>query len=189
MNRKEAMFKFANYLKTKNIPFVEDVDAGAMRYTMSYKNYDFAPEGIIESCIWWFKDVAEIRIYFSERAAEICKSYPENHANLYRLFNYINANVWTSGYDGWNNLLYKSSLLYTPRIYMTEDGCCDITMTMMLPYDFYEVAPLETEDFITAALPTLMNDLSYSIFLVVSGKYSVDQAIERLKIDMLGENK
>ncbi len=33
---------------------------------------------------------------------------------------------------------------------MTEDGCFDITLTTIICNDFYEVAPLETEDYITA---------------------------------------
>ena len=51
---------------------------------------------------------------------------------------------------------------------MTEDGCYDITMTFTLPYDFYEVAPLESEDFIIATLPDLFNRLSPTIFQLYS---------------------
>lgn len=181
MNKNEAMLKFSDYLNSYNIPFTKDLDSNIERYTMVYKNFDSVPGGIIESCIWWYEDMSEIRVYFSEVAADICKNHTENHMALYRLFNYINARIWKFGCDGCGGSLYKPSLLYTPRIYMTEDGCCDITMTMMLPYDFYEVAPLETEDFITAALPELMNDMALSIFSVIIGKFSPEQAIDYLK--------
>lgn len=50
-------------------------------------------------------------------------------------------------------------------------------MTFTLPYDFYEVAPLESEDFITATLPDLLNRLSPTIFSVILGKWSAEEAI------------
>ena len=69
---------------------------------------------------------------------------------------------------------------------MTEDGCCDITLTFTLPYDFYEVAPLESEDFITATLPDLLNRLSPAIFFAILGKWSADEAVLFLKNQGLG---
>ena len=71
-------------------------------------------------------------------------------------------------------------------MYMTEDGCCDITLTFTLPYDFYKVAPLEFEDFITATLPDLLNRLSPAIFFAILGKWSADEAVLFLKNQGLG---
>ena len=48
-------------------------------------------------------------------------------------------------------------------------------------YDFYEVAPLESEDFITATLPDLLNWLSPTIFSVILGKWNAEEAISFLK--------
>lgn len=77
--------------------------------------------------------------------------------------------------------LYKTSNLYAPRIYMTEDGCYDITMTCIVPYDFYEVAPLETADFLTACIPGVLNELSPAIFLLLLGKINLNDAISLVK--------
>ena len=44
--------------------------------------------------------------------------------------------------------------LYTPRIYLTADGRFDITITTIIPYDFFGLAPLETLDYITCLLYT-----------------------------------
>ena len=54
-------------------------------------------------------------------------------------------------------------------------------MTFTLPYDFYEVAQLKSEDFITATLPNLLNWLSPMIFSVILGKWSAEGAISFLK--------
>lgn len=75
---------------------------------------------------------------------------------------------------------------------MTEDGCYDITMTFTLPYDFYEVAPLESEDFITATLPDLLNRLSPTIFSVILGKWSAEEAVsffEESRFYMISKHK
>ena len=60
---------------------------------------------------------------------------------------------------------------------MTEDGNCDITLTTIVNYDFYELTPLEREDYVTAACPDLLNELSLAIFGVLSGKIDLDTAI------------
>ena len=79
------------------------------------------------------------------------------------------------------------SCLYTPRIYLTEDGGYDITLTSVIPYDFYELAPLETEDYITACCPELLNGLSPAIFGVLLGNLDVEQAIQYVRKNILYE--
>lgn len=79
------------------------------------------------------------------------------------------------------NALYKPSCLYTSRIYLTEDDGCDITLTTVIPYDFYELPPLETEDYITACCPDLLNGLSPAIFGVLLGRLDVEQAIQFIR--------
>ncbi len=61
---------------------------------------------------------------------------------------------------------------------MTEDECFDITITTFINYDFYEVAPLETEDYITAYCPDLLDKLSLAIFPLLSGKITLQQAMQ-----------
>ena len=78
--------------------------------------------------------------------------------------------------------------LYSPRIYMTEDGCCDITLTFPINYSFYEAAPLETEDFITACCPVVMSDLSPAIFRLLLGNIDLERAIAYIRANILMED-
>ena len=61
--------------------------------------------------------------------------------------------------------VYKRQIPYTPRIYLTEDDCYDITITTIINYDFYEVAPVETVDYLTAYCPELLDKLTPAIYL------------------------
>ena len=73
-------------------------------------------------------------------------------------------------------MLYAPSTLYTPRIFITENDCFDITLTTIINYDFYNLAPLETEDYITAYCPDLLNKLSPTIFSLLLGTIDLQQA-------------
>ncbi|MDI9486292.1 MAG: hypothetical protein QM214_00015 [Bacillota bacterium] len=185
MNKNIAVNKFSDYLKSYNIKFWRDLDLGVVRFTMQYSGFENVPGSSIESCIWWYDEAAEVRVYFNATASKFCKEHPENHLALYRLFNFINARIWLKGSDFCGGRLYKPAYLYDPRIYMTEDGSCDITMTFTLPYDFYEVAPLESEDFITATLPDLLNHIAPAIFFVILGKWDVKEAISFLNTQVI----
>lgn len=70
---------------------------------------------------------------------------------------------------------------------MTEDGCYDITLTTLINYDFYEAAPLETEDYISVSCPEILNELSPAIFGVLLGNYSAEQAILYIEKEILKE--
>ena len=181
MNSLEAQAKFSSYLKKNGINYLSDIDDGASRYTMVYKGMDMSPGDVLESCIWWKQNSAEVRIYYCEVGAKLCSENPQNHPELFRFFNYIAGYLWLKGTDFAGGSLYLSEDMYNPRIYMTEDGEFDITMTFLVNYDFYEVAQLETEDFITATCPYIMNSLSYYIFSIVLGKISADEAIDCLE--------
>lgn len=60
-------------------------------------------------------------------------------------------------------------------------------MTTIIPYDFYEVAPLETIDFLTVSIPSLMNKLSYPVFSVLNGSMSSEQAIAYIEENILSK--
>lgn len=186
MNKMDARRRFLDYLKTHSIQYKEDIDGGACRLSMLYEGYEKCPDKIIESCVWFYESVMEARIYFDHNTAEWCRE-SKHRSELMRLLNFCNARIWPCTVDGMNSGLYMPNYLHTPRFYITEDDSYDITMTNMIPYDFYEIAPLETEDFLTAACPNLLNDLSVPIFLVLLGKISAEQAISDVKKNILGE--
>lgn len=153
---------------------------------MVFKNCDRCPDYITEGCIWFYENSMEVRVYYSKLGAEICqksKYLPE----LYRLLNYINARLWVSVSDGLEGALYQSQYLTSPRFYVTEDEMQDITATMLIPYTHFELDRLEMEDFITAALPGLLDDLSTPVFLLLGGRITVEEAIDMVKLEFLGE--
>ena len=85
--------------------------------------------------------------------------------------------------------MYQSQHLLSPRFYVTEDDRYDITAAMMVSYTHFEMYALEIEDFITAALPGFMNVLSPFVFLVLVKNMTLDTAIDRVKSEILGEEK
>lgn len=188
MNKLQAKSKIKSYLKRNFILFYEDFFDGTEQITMVYKGFKNSPDNIIESCIYFFSDCMECRVYYNATGAKFCKE-SNRQLELMRLLNFINARVWPQGTDFNDSTLYRPSHLYTPRIYMTEDGCNDITMTTVVPYEFYEIATLETEDFFTACLPELMDSLSPAVFLLLLDKINVEQAIDIVKIKVLNEEE
>lgn len=172
MQKQKMLNHMINYLKSHNISFQQDFDNGGIRLTMIFNGCENCPDRILESCIWFYSNDLEARTYYTKTASNLCKQ-SENLDSLMRLFNYINSKIWTCASDGLEGLLYKSVPLHTSRLYMTEDNYYDITLTTIVNYDFYELAPLETEDYLTAACPDLLNKLSLAIFGVLLGE-SID---------------
>lgn len=177
----DAIRSFGLYLKRNHIRCQKSIDLGVPQITMVF-DAENTPGGFVESCIWWYDDVAEVRTYYNESGMEICKE--SNYRNeLMRLLNYINSQVFLN--CGENHGLYKSAMLYTPRIYMTEDGFYDIAITTIVKYDFMEVAQLETADYITIYCPEYLELLSPPIFSVLLGEISVKEAMEFIENNIL----
>lgn len=173
-----------DYLKTHYISFNELSERGVTQFVIAYKAMN-TPDGILEACIWFYPEYMECRVYYSEYCSLIVRS--SSHQNeLMRLLNYINACVWPHSDDGYGSKIYKSSYLYTPRIYMVEDGSFDISLTMLINYDFYELAELETEDFITLICPELMDELSAPVFSLLFGEMSFEDAKSYIDRAILG---
>lgn len=184
MDETTAKARIKGYLRSHFIEYSEDVCGGADRITMVYSGYERSPDKLIESCIRFFPERMECLVYYSKSGAKWCRG-SSNIPDLFRLLNYINAAVWPRSLDGIGGTLYKESLLYTPRIYMTEDGMQDITAAVIVPYDFYEIAPLETEDFLTMCLPELMDALSPAVFLLLLGEITLKEAVENINMNVL----
>lgn len=184
--RMDVKSDFKTYLKQHFLEFHEDVYENTDRITMVFRNCERCPGKVTEGCIYFYQDYMECHVYYSAAGAKWCAN-SAHQSEFFRLLNFINAKVWPCGTDGVGGALYNSTHLYAPRLYMTEDGCHDITMTVMIPYDFHEVAPLETEDFLTASLPELMDALSPAIFLLLLGEIDLNQAKRIVDRDALGE--
>ena len=180
------MSEIISYLKLHNLYFKTDQADGIPRITMVFKNCDRCANYIKEGCIWFYEEFMEVRVYYSKLGAEICQK-SEYLSELYRLLNYINARLWVRVSDGLEDALYQSQYLISPRFYVTEDEMQDITATMLIPYTHFELDMLEMNDFITAALPDLLDGLSMSVFLLLEGKITVEEAIDMVRLEFLGE--
>ncbi len=185
MTRNEAYDNITYYLKSHFIKFNEDNYENTKRLTMAYKGYINCPNMALESCIYFHSDCMECRVYYTEFGADICKN-STHQADLYRLLNYINATIWPRVSDGFTGE-YRTPYLHTPRIYVTEDECYDITATSVIWYDFYEISSIITADYITACIPELMDKLSYPIFGVLTGSVTLLDAIDYVKATILKE--
>lgn len=177
MTRVDALIRLSAYLKSHFIYFEMDFCNGTPRLTMIFKNCDNCPDKILESCVYFYQDCMEVKTYFNQNAANRCKEYQENLPSVIRLLNHINATVWMCSTDGADGSLYTPSTLYTPRIFITENDCFDITLTTIINYDFYKLTPLATEDYITAYCPDLLNKLSPAIFNLLLGTIDLQQAM------------
>lgn len=185
MKKQEAIKKITGYLKSHNIRYISAIDNVGMQITMVY-TVENAPDKCVESCIWFYGDVMEARVYYSAFGAEICRksAYIDE---LLRVINFINARVFLNCADGSGDALYEPHMLYTPRMYLTADDCCDITITAIINYDFYEMAPVETADYLTAYCPELLDKLSPAIYSVLLGQLTVDKAIAYITKEIINK--
>lgn len=176
---------FVSYLKERNIYYEEDVLEGISRITMIYTGFEQAPSKRIESCVYFYDDAIEARVYYANPGPKTV-SQSKHISDLYRLLNYMNASLFPKNMDGADAAVYCPSHLVSPRFYLTEDNCFDITATVVMDNDFFNVAPLEVEDYITVALPWLMEELSPFIFGVLLESINVEEAIRLMEFQILG---
>lgn len=176
MTKNEAIKKFMTYLNNHNIAFIKTAEEETGIEQLYLKLFACsAPKQYVEACVWFYNnDNAEVRVYYNEKGADICKETKHRNA-LLELLNYINARIFL--YCGSSYCLYEPHMLYTPRIYTTVDGNFDITITTIVNYDFWQVAPVETSDYITAYCPELLDRLATPIFEVLQGKMTYEEAV------------
>lgn len=184
MNKKEAKHKFTTYLNERNIHFHEHLNENP-RICMLLTGYEKSPDNTLGLSISFFDTCMEVRVYFSDNANGWIKKRAAELFDIYRLLNYTNAVVWPFTHDGVGGELYQPHHLQTPRFYITEDGNYDLTATTLIDYDHYEMAPLETEDYCTVALPELMDKLSLPFFLLLMKEISVEHAITLIEREVL----
>lgn len=188
MTNKEAKRRVISYLKERGIKCQEYLSEGSSCVVIVLDGYENCPDQMLECSMVFFNTGMENRCYFTENAASWISERKENLSNIYRLLNFINARVWPSIHDGIGGNLYVTHYLNTPRFYITEDHHYDLTATSVINYDILEMAPLETMDYITAALPELMNRLSIPLFLVLLGKLTPEEGIVQIKKEILEES-
>lgn len=183
VNKTEAKKKIIAYLKERNIQYFEHVHVGGSCIVVLLTGYSQCPDSALEVSFDFFDNGMECRVYYTESGSGWIKERADDLSDLYRLMNFINARVWPATPDGYGVFHH----LYTPRVYITEDGNYDITAATAIDYDHYELAALETEDYCTAAIPELMAKLSTPIFFVLLKEMTVRDAIAYIKEVILQE--
>lgn len=173
------------YLREHNIYHIEDECEEVSRTTMSFGEYLNSPSERIEACIYWHPTAFEGRVYYAEPGPSVVAD-SKYLAEAYKLINFINSHVWPKNQDGADGRVYGSSYLIQPRFYITDEY--DITATIVADYSLsIEIAPLELADFITAAIPELLESLAPYIFGVVVGSLRLEDAIQGIKHNVLFE--
>lgn len=183
----KAKSEIQNYLNLHNLYFETDEIEGIPYITMVFKNCDRCPGDITEGSIYFYEECMEVRVYYSEIGTQMCNK-SKNLPNLYRLMNYLNAMSWPCVKDGMDGMLYSSECLVSPRFIVTEDGMMDITTIIVIPYSHFIMDTLQIEDYITAALPALLDSLSAPIFLLLEGRINVEDAIDIIETELQGKN-
>ena len=183
----KAKSEIQNYLNLHNLYFETDEIEGIPYITMAFKNCDRCPGHITEGSNYFYEECMEVRVYYSEIGTQMCNK-SKNLPNLYRLMNYLNAMSWPCVKDGMDGMLYSSECLVSPRFIVTEDGMMDITTIMAIPYSHFIMDTLQIEDYITAALPALLDSLSAPIFLLLEGRINVEDAIDIIETELQGKN-
>ena len=184
MNKKKEKTIITKYIKEHLIPYIESVSYGIHEFGIVYKNMNHCPDNILESNLKFYENHIECRVFYSETINKWFREEEIYYSELYRILNFISAKVFPMAVDFSGGELYQPRQMYTPRIHLTEDGCYDITLLVNIPYDFFEVAQLETLDYMTACYPYIMDKLSYPIFKAAL-EGDTDEAIDYINTFIL----
>lgn len=170
MNKREATTWLIEMLKQSGVRYrfinphkrpMRDVDLDQV-----YLFYNITAPGGIESDITLGDDDMWVRTYYSGMVSQKLKESGRTR-EVTEVINHINANVFFEG-------------LYTPRLYLSTDGHCDVTVVTEIPYLFAEAAPEETFEYLTCLLPEMMELFAPSIVGVIYGVIDVRTAIRSI---------
>ena len=164
----------ASDVKSKNIPYRIGMDEGSVRYTMALSAPN-SPDGYVECCIWFFETEAEVRVYYTQTGADICRMSEYRH-ELLRFLNYVNARVFPNQRDGRYGL-YDPQVFFMPRFYITEDESFDISATTIMNYEIMERFLYQGSDYITSYCLEFLDILAPYIFGILNGELSAAEAI------------
>lgn len=82
----EAKSRIISYLKSRFIPFQQDYYDDVERITMVYYGHKDYPDKTLESCIYFFTNCIECRVYYNEKASRFFRESnlrSELFANVY----------------------------------------------------------------------------------------------------------
>lgn len=181
MTKAKARKLITNYLKQYNIPhhLLNDgkkplIDINDLTIYVRF-HVEEAPDHLAECSIWFYEDGLEVRGYYSENAASWVSEHKDHIPNVIQVINFVNARV------------FLGNLLYTPRLYLTADERPEFAITTIIPYRFFEVAKIETLEYITCYYPEFLGKVSFPLFLTLIGNITPEVAIHHITTEMLNE--
>lgn len=155
-------------INTHNKPMIErEMDTFYFWYDVQ------APHGV-ECSVFLFEECMEVRGYYSECIAKELQEHPHRIYELYEVLNFINARIWFDGF-------------YYPRAYITVDGLCDVAINTIIPYEHFEMAPIETMEYITCYYPEWLEKMAIALCGVSLGVFNSSTAIRSIKQNVLNE--
>lgn len=181
MTKTEARRQIIDYLKKYRIHYHMLNDSGKPVIDFNdltlYIQFhvEEAPDQLAECSIWFYEDGLEVRAYYSENAANWVSEHKDHIPNVMEVINFVNARV------------FLGNLLYTPRLYLTADERPEFAITTIIPYRFFEVATLETLEYITCYYPEFLGKVSFPLFLTLVGEITPGMAIYHIETKMLNE--
>ena len=186
MNRIEIRRRVVEHLKTHHIQYMDDFNSpcGHERLLLNFVNRDNAPGETIEATFILHNEWIESQAYYNQVGSILCKR-SDHIPELYRVLNYINARVLLTYGDTSGNGLYSPTILYTPRINLSEGQSFNIQITTIVNNDFFTLTPVETLDYLTEFQPEFLNILAPPIFGLLDGILTPEMAIRQIKHDCI----
>lgn len=184
----DAMRRSQEYLKEQNISFLPgfDVDSGGQSLVVDFPS-EHTPPVPVEGEVFFYSSCAELRVYYGEQVSASLKA-TSHRSELLELINFINARVFP-----YYEVVYTSEPqnLFTPRMYLTVDGGCDLTITTIVDYRVWEYLGDEGSDelyeYFTHYCPRLLDMLAVPIFGLLTERTTVDGAIKYINNKIIGE--
>lgn len=180
MTAQEGFKALHAYLKDEDIEYypIIDPDFNAQILYMAFKSQHSPVQ--LEGEVFFFEDGAEVRCYYGEQISACIRE--SKHAEILDLINYINARVFP-----YSEVVYSSepNCLFTPRMYITADSGCDLTITTFVDYRIWDYLDCEGSEelyhYITRYCPMLLDLLAVPIIGLLSEQIDITGAISYIE--------
>lgn len=175
MTAQEAFKALHDYLQEEGIEHypIIDPDFNAQILYMAF-NSQHSPPVPLEGEVFFFEDGAEVRCYYGEQISA-CIRESKYRAEVLDLINHINARVYSS----------EPNCLFTPRMYITADSGCDLTITTVVDYRIWDYLDCEGSEelyhYITRYCPRLLDLLAVPIIGLLSEQIDITGAISYIE--------
>lgn len=184
MTKTEAKQSFSMYLEEHNIESYPTINDGIISTVIVLYHHEHCPDRTLEACVTFNNNFLEERVYYDSNAAGWYRQASSNRTALMKLINYININVWPLSADGAGGQFYQPQHLYVPRICLNEETG-DIFAMSVIPFIFYELTQLQTNDYLTAFVPELMDRIAPAVFEAMGGQTGFEGAVHLLQLYLL----